>query len=179
MPPLEVTMERFVMDRETSTMRAPAAASLQRRVSQLDTLMTRHIHITMNNMQRDELDGIQDHLLQDATPGMRMENSKADRVERSIALRFELAAGTDARRFHEESAARRAAVDMVSQKVDKRALQEEGRLDDFLARVTDLRSQLREERARRKAADNKILDDIVKTHATMNRALLAAVGESD
>jgi hypothetical protein len=177
--PLELTMERVVMKRETSTMRAPAVASIQRRVSELDTLMTSHIHITMNNLKRDELDSLQDHLLHDTTPGMRMENSKADRVERGIALRFELIAGTDARRFHEESAARRAAVDMVSQKADNRALQEEERLDDFLATVMDLRAQLREERARRKAADMKILDDIAKTTATMKRALLEAVGGSN
>jgi predicted aminopeptidase len=108
-----------------------------------------------------------------------MENSKADRVERGIAGRFEFVAGVDARRFHEESAARRAAVDTGSNKVDKRAIQEEERLDDFLATVTDLRAQLRQERAQRKAEDKKILDDIVKTTATMKRALLEAVGGSN
>jgi hypothetical protein len=177
--PLEMAMERVVMERETSAIRTPAVASLQRRVSQLDTHMARHIHITLNNTKRDELDGLQDHLHHDAAPGMRMENSKADRIEKGIARRFELVAGIDARRFHKESAARRAAVDTVSNKVDTRALQEEERLDDFLATVTDLRAQLRQERARRKAADTKIMDDIVKTTATMKRALLQAVGGSN
>jgi hypothetical protein len=177
--PLEAAAERLGMERETSANRAPAVASLERRLSRLDNLMTHHVHVTLNDAKREELDSLQDDLQQDIIPGIRIENSKFDKIEGGVVRRFENVAGMVARRFHEESAARRAAVELMTRKIQASACQDEERLDDVLAVITEVRVKIRRERAERKAADQKILEEIVNTTVSMKYALLQAVGEGN
>ena len=173
--PLEAAAERIVIERETSSCRTPAVTALGRRVEQLDNLMTNHIHVTLSDAKRDELDALHDQLIQDTIPGIHMENSKSDKIELGIARRLDAVAGMLNRRFHEESAARQAAIDKIRKKVEHSLKKEERRSDDLLATITDLRAQIKKESATRKAQDQKIIEEIIQTTAAMKRALLAAV----
>jgi hypothetical protein len=175
--PLEAAAERLVMERESSATRAPAVTALERRLYKLGSQMTRYIYVTVSDAKREELDSLHDDLFQDIIPGIRLENAKSDKIEGGVIRRFENVAGIVARRFHEESASGRAAVELVHNKVESAVQQDEQRLDDVLAIISDLRAKIRRERAERKAADEKILQEIVQTTVTMKRALLEAVGD--
>jgi hypothetical protein len=142
-------------------------------------LWQRHVHVTLSDAKRDDLDGLHDDLFQEVIPGIRIQNSKSDKIEGGIVSRFENVAGNLARRFHEESAARRAAIELVREKVQKAVHQEEQSFDDVLAVISELRAKISTERAERKAADKKMLEEIVKSTVSMKRALLEAVGNAD
>jgi hypothetical protein len=139
--------------------------------------MSHYIYVTVSDAKREELDSLHDDMFQDIIPGIRLENSKSDKIEGGVIRRFENVAGIIARRFHEESASRRAAVEIARNKVQIAVNQEEQRLDDVLSVISDLRAKIRRERAERKGADEKILQEIVQTTVTMKRALLEAVGD--
>ena len=173
--PLEAAAERLVMERESSAYRAPALAELEQRLSKLDCRMARHSHVTLSDAKREELDSLYDDLSREIIPEIRMENSKSDKIEGGVIGRFEEVVGSLARRFHEESAARRSAIDLVREKVQKAVDQEELSFDGFLAQISELRAQISRERAERKAADKKIIEEIAKTTIFMKRALIQAM----
>jgi hypothetical protein len=109
---------------------------------------------------------------------MRVEQSKADKIEGGVVRRYELNAGNVAKRFHQESAARRAALDMLNRKLQKVSEQEIQRSDDILGVISNLREQIHREREERIAADKQIVDDITRTAVAMRRAFLAAFDDS-
>jgi hypothetical protein len=176
--PLEAAVERIVMERETTMDRRPAVAALETHLSQLDNQMMRHVHVTLSDAKREELDSLRQDLVQEVIPSMRVEKSKADKIEGGVVRRYELNAGNVAKRFHQESAARRAALDMLNRKLQKMSKQEEQRSDDVLGVISNLREQIKREREERIAADKQIMDDITKTAVAMRRAFLAAFDDS-
>ena len=173
--PLEAATERFVMERDGSDVRRTSIRNLERRLDNLDSRMTRHIHVTLGDAKQDELDTLQDQISQDLKPSMQIISSKSNKIEGGIVRRYEEVAGTVAYRYSQESAARHASLSLLSDKVQEFAAQEENKLDDFLDTIRSIRMQLKEEREARKAADQKILNDVVKTTAAIKRALLDSV----
>ena len=176
--PLEATVERLTMARESGPHRSSAVAALEKRLLKLDSNMTRHVHVTLSDAKRDEIDSPHDDLLQEIVPSIRIESSKSHKIEGGVVRRFEHVAGVLAQSFHEESAARRADVVAVQQRVQEAVNQEAKSYDDFLAAISDLRAKVSKERAERKAADQRIIDDIVRTTVSVKRALLEAVADS-
>jgi hypothetical protein len=177
--PLEVAIERVVMEHETSMDQRPAVASLEQKIAQLDNQMMRHIHVTLNDAKREDLDSIRQDFLQEIIPGIRIEKSKTDKIEGGIVRRYELSAGNNARQFHKESAARRASVDMIHRKLQKVIDQEVQRDDTILETIALLREEIKREREERMAADRRIMTDITKTSIAMKRAFLAAFDETN
>jgi hypothetical protein len=173
--PLEDAAERLHLERESISLQ-PRLAALGRRLNEMDSQMTRHVYVTLQDSKRDELDSLHDRLIQDTIPAFRIENSKSDKIEGGIVRRYESLSGSLARQFHQECAESRGAVDSLQRKVDKVVHQDQQRLEDVLEVVFKIREELRRERELRMAEDKRLLNKIVKTTATMKRALLAAVG---
>ena len=173
--PLEDTAERLTMEREASTI-GPTLSEMGNRLNKLDMKMTKHLHVDLQNMKREELESLQDTLYQDTIPAFRIENSKSDKIEGGIVRRYEQLAGIMARQYHEECATRRAAMEDIKRNLDNVAHQDQRQLEDFLSKIEDIRTQLRNERSERIAADKRMANEIAKNTAAMKRALLAAVG---
>lgn len=174
--PLEASVERLVMERESSVQRGPAVRALEERVAELENLMTRHIHVVLSDAKRDELDRLHHDLHQEIIPSVRIESAKSDKIEGGIIRRYEAVAGTLARQFHQEAAAHRSSLEMMKQKVLKAGDQDEKRGEEALRAIKELRLKIQRERVERVAADEKIREDIKETIVFMKRALLAAVG---
>jgi hypothetical protein len=173
--PLEAATERFVMDRDSCDVRRTAIRNLERRLDNLDSRMTRHIHVTLGDSKRDELDTLQDQISHDLRPSMRVLTSKSNKIEGGIVRRYEELVEMMSYKYSQESAARLASLSLLNDKASTFASQDEIQLDDFLDTIRTLRIRLQEERAARKAADQKILNDVVKTTTAMKRALLDSV----
>lgn len=173
--PLEVSVERLTMERESSAERGPALLDIEKRLSALDHDITKHIYMTMSDAKREELDGLQNDLFQEIIPSMRLEDSKSDKIEGGVVRRFENVAGIAARQFHQEAAARRASVEFVKKQLQTAQEQEHRRGDDVLEIIKELRAQVQRERLQRQAEDKSILDEIIRATVAMKRAMLSAV----
>ena len=69
-------------------------------------------------------------------------------------------------------------IDIVQEKIQNKIDNEERRSYNVLEVIADLRQQIQREREERRAADKKIMEEIVKTSVTMQRAFLAAFDDS-
>eukprot|EP00980_Cylindrotheca_fusiformis_P015451 scaffold4343_cov144-Cylindrotheca_fusiformis.AAC.29 len=175
--PLEAAAERVVMELETLD-RRHNVVELEKQMSRLDNQMMRHVHVALSDAKRDDLDSLRQDLLLEIIPSMRIEKSKADKIEGGVVRRYELNAGNVAKMFHEESAARRAALDKLNRRVKRMLAQEEQRSDDVLDVVRNIRERIQRERNERIAADKHIMEDITRTSVAMRRAFLAAFDDS-
>lgn len=176
--PLDASMERISMERETIMDKRPIIGQLEQRLARIESLMMRHTHVTMNDAKREKLDNLHQELHQEIIPRIRVEKSKSDKIEGGIVRRYEQNAGVAVRNFHEESAARRSGIDIVQEKIQNTIDNEERRSYSALDVIADLRQQIHREREERRAADKKIMEEIVKTSLAMQRAFLAAFDDS-
>ena len=173
--PLEASVERLTLERESSVERGPALLRIEKRLSSLDDSMTKHIYMTMSDARREELDSLQGDLFQEIIPSMRLEDSKSDKIEGGVIRRFENVAGIAARQFHQEAAARRASLEFFKSQCRTAAEKEHRQGDDVLNTIKELRAQVQRERLQRQAEDKAILDEIIQRTVTMKRAMLSAI----
>ena len=110
--PLVTSVERLAITREGSTNRLLEIPTLERRISLLDTQMTRHINVTMSDAKIDMLDSLQDDLQRNLKAEFRTENTTFNKVEGGIVQRFESAAGTITRNIHSEGASRYVTINL-------------------------------------------------------------------
>lgn len=177
--PLASTIERLAIQREAASGML-AVTNLERRLNFLDAQMVHHLNVTLNDCKRDELESFHDDLQQDLVSEIQVETSKYDKVEGGIVRRFELVAGDIAKNFHKEGAARRAAMELLEQKISKTIPQQQtDRLDNTISKIAQLRAKLRQEKADRQAADQAILEGIVATTGAMKRAMIAIVSDGE
>lgn len=173
--PLISSMERITIDRDSSS-NPMVLQSLERRVGEIDVAMTRHIHETMCHSKREQLESLHDGLHQGIVTELRIENSKYDKVERSIVRRFEQVAGNLASDFESEAAKRRGETELLRRKVELTAkVEATERLQTKLNMIQALRDQLRKERAERLRSDRKIQTEINESKVRIERAILAAL----
>jgi hypothetical protein len=173
--PLEASVERLTVERQSSTERGPALLDIEKILSALDNEMAKHLYVNMSDAKRDELDSLFCDLHQEIIPSMRLEDSKSDKIEGGVVRRFENVAGVAARQFHQEAAARRASVEFVKKQSQAAVEKEHQQGDDVLNTIKELREQVHRERLQRQADDKIILDEIIRTTVTMKRAMLSAV----
>lgn len=174
--PLEASVERLVMERESSTQRGPAIWELEQRLSEIDNEMTKFQHVTLSDAKRQDLDNLYIDLFQHIIPSVHLEDAKSDKIEGGVIRRFENVAGIICRQFHQEAAARRASLELMKRRFEQAAEEQSQRGDDVLKTIQALRRKIQQERLQRQTEDKIILDDILRTTATMKRALLVAVG---
>jgi hypothetical protein len=174
--PLVSTIDRLSIQRESSDTRMVGVTKLERRLNYLDAQMVHHIHVTLSDLRRDELDRWYDDLHQDMVSEIHVETAKYDKVEAGIVRRYEHVAGDIAQQFHGEGATRRATMAFIQQTMDTTIPQKQTkRLERTLSQIAQLRARLQQERADRQVADQKILDTIVSTTEAMKRALMTLV----
>lgn len=176
--PLEASVERLTVERESSAERGPVLLGIEKRISALDREITKHIYMNMSDARREELDSLQSDLSQEIIPSIRLEDSKSDKIEGGVVRRFENVAGVAARQFHQETAARRASVEFVKKQCQAAVEKEHQHGDDVLNTIKELRAQVHRERLQRQANDKIILDEIIRTTVTMKRAMLSAISPS-
>jgi len=200
--PLESSVNRLVMERESSEQRGPAIRRLERQLAVMDSQMTLHTHVDCLMAEREHLDSLSQEFHQEVIPRLRMEDTKSEKIEGGVIRRFENIAGIVTRQFHQEVASRRASVELVRQKYhptnDDHTKHDfsGGTLsgsapdatmtttttttlrgqEDLLDDIKALREQLKKEREQRRREDMIIMDDIRRTTVAMKRALLAVVG---
>ena len=172
--PLESVVDRMLGHKLLLDKDRTRVLEASKRVSALESTMLSHEHVDLFELRRTQLETIQVQLTQNIQPSLRLESSKADKREGTLVRRLDSIAGTVARRFHEESATRIAAVHVLTQQIDDSP--EHDTREEYLAQLKELRRKLREERTARKATDAKILREIHETTDAMKRALLEAAG---
>jgi len=115
---------------------------------------------------------------QQIQPALRLEQSKAEKREGTLVRRLDSIAAITARRFREETATRKAATTLLSQRMDTSA-EEDPEVEEYADQLRQLRAKIREERKKRKEEDERVLKEIHRATAAMKRALLQAVGTGD
>ena len=73
----------------------------------------------------------------------------------------------------------RAGIELLRRKVEKTIPERVERAEITLSDIATLRAQIREERAKRQAADQEIYEDIVRRTAAMKRAMIAMASDGD
>mmetsp|Transcript_79 Transcript_79/g.144 ORF Transcript_79/g.144 Transcript_79/m.144 type:complete len:322 (-) Transcript_79:105-1070(-) len=179
MHPLLSSLERLSLDRESSVNRSVGIPDLERRIGTLDAEMTHHINVTMSDAKMDKLDSIHDNLERDIQPEIRIENNKSNKIEGGIVQRFESVVGTINRNFHSEGALRRAETQVLQTKTETGVPNRMERAEVTLSKIAELRDRVREERAKRIAADKAIYDEIVRRTTAMKRAMIAMASDGD
>lgn len=174
--PLEASVDRLVLARDSAEERGPAILSLEGKLADLDLEMTRHSFVTINDMKREHLDYLEHDFLQNVLPRLRMETAKTEKVEGGVLRRFDSASETIVEQLEQEADERRASVELVRHQCEEFAARETKRDDDILQQIRELRHKVKREREVRRRDDKVILDDIRRTTIAMKRALLAAVG---
>ena len=116
-------------------------------------------------------------LSQNVQPSLRLEATKADKREGTLFRRLDSIAGLVSRRFHEESAIRKAATTLLGQKIDNST--EWNSAEEYLSQLRTVRQQLQEERKQRREEDARVLKEIQEATDSMKRALLQAAGSGD
>lgn len=177
--PLESAVERLAIDREASSSRSVGIFAIERRVGRLDAQMAHHNHVTMSDLKIDTLDSLHDDLQKNILSEILIENNKNNKIEGGIVQRYELVVRNMTRNFHSEGASRRAAIDLLRKKVEKSIPERVERTEITLSNIAEIRQKVREERAKRQAADKAILEDIVRRTAAMKRAMIAMVSDGD
>lgn len=150
--------------------------ALERNVSALDSQMTHSIHVQLADLKRDNLTVWQQKLDQDILPDIKAERTAMDKLETTVARRWESQAGTMARRFQEERASRVAALvvaDTVLQELDP------GRGKELMSQIRELREQLQQERAERMATDEAIRNFVAVEFDYLKKIILLAHPEPD
>ena len=117
-------------------------------------------------------------LTTDVIPSFPLECEKADKREGTFMKRFENMAGTVARRYHEESSARKAALVYLQSLLDHQGEMDEQRAKDFLTSIQQIRCQLDQERENRKLHDRAVVKTIDAGVAAMRRAVWEAADDS-
>jgi len=177
--PLVTSVERLAINRESSTNRLIEIPALERRIGRLDVQMTRHINVTMSDGKIDMLDSLQDDLQINLKSEIRTENNTFNKIEGGIIQRFESVAGTGTRNIHSEGASRRSAIALLEHKIENTIPKRFERAEKTLAQIASLRTQLREERAKREFTDKAIYEDIVRRTTSLKRAMIAMASDGD
>jgi hypothetical protein len=160
--PLISTLDRVSIQRESSDSRMLGVTNVERKLNYLDAGMVHHIHVTMSDLKRDELERWYEEVHQDLVSEIHVETTKYDKVEAGIVRRFEHAAGGIAQQIYAESASRRATIGWMEQTIDTTIPQKHSqRLERTLSQIAQLRVTLRQERLDRQVSDQQILDTIV------------------
>ena len=152
--------------------------SIMSRLSSLQIKHARHIHVDLYNARRDELQSTMYQLTTDVMPSIPLECQKADKREGTFMKRFENMAGTVARRFHEESSSRKAALVYLQSLLDHQGEMDEQRAKDFLTSIQQLRCQLDQERENRILQDRAVVQMIDAGVVAMRRAVWEAADDS-
>lgn len=73
----------------------------------------------------------------------------------------------------------RAEIEVLRTRLENKPKQMERSAEDTLSRITRLREQVREERAKRITADEVIFEEIVRRTSAMKRAMIAMASDGD
>lgn len=172
--PLISSLERITIDKDSSS-NPMILLSSERRVCDIDVEMTRHVHETLCDAKREQLESLHDGLQHGIVAELRMENEKYDRVEGGIVRRFEQVAGSIASDFHGECARRRGETELLQRKIEGIVPAEATeRLEKKLLIIKYLREQLKKERSERQRSDQRIRAEISESKIRIERAMLAA-----
>jgi hypothetical protein len=175
--PLHRLMERM----HSRLLQSPAQSQLQsvmRRLRTLESKHAQHVHVDLVDARRDELQSAMQELTHNTMPSVQLECHKADKREGSLMRRFESMAGTAARRYQEESSARKAGLVYLQSLLDNQGDMDEQRAKEFLRVIQGLREQVTVEQENRKMHDKTVSKDVEMGSAAMRRALLEAADDS-
>lgn len=175
--PLHRLMERM----HSRLLQSPAQSQLQsimRRLRTLESTHAQHVHVELVDARRDELHSAMQELTHNTMPSVKLECHKADKRESGLMRRFESMAGTAARRYQEESSARKAGLVYLQSLLDNQGDMDERCAKDFLRVIKELREQVAVERENRIMHDKSVSMDVEMNCAAMRRALLEAADDS-
>lgn len=154
---------------------------MNRDLAMLDARMTHDVYVSLHDAKKEQLDSQVNRLEREVIPNMQLELAQDDKAEGILVGRFETLAGTMGRRYHEEHAARVAATSLADQAVQNLNDEEmcPKRAQEFLQHIRDLRRQLGQEREIRKAEDERLMLQIGRAYASLQRSVLQVIGDDD
>lgn len=160
---------KFMLDEERTKI-----LNIQKRLAAVHTKSLEYKHGTLNQIQFDEFESIHVDLIENIKPSIMIEASKTDKRELALFRKFQSFAGTQRRRFVEETSTRLAACKLLEDHMKIEGLEEK---TGFLEQIRQLRKKLKEEREERLLNDAKVLQEVHKRCAALQRAVLEAAGD--
>ena len=159
----------------------PAATSsslseLERRLSELDAALLRHVHRTTYDSRVRHLDSVRTAIGEEVVPALRLEAAKADKREGALVRAFHGLAA-DAAGWHAELGAERASqVQLLGGEAEARTLGDGERIGTHLEDLREVGRLLEEEREERRREDERIMGAIVEAHGSWQRIVLESLG---
>mmetsp|Transcript_7617 Transcript_7617/g.11636 ORF Transcript_7617/g.11636 Transcript_7617/m.11636 type:complete len:484 (+) Transcript_7617:77-1528(+) len=160
---------KFMLDEERTKI-----LNIQKRLAAVHTKSLQYKHDTLNQIQFDEFESIHVDLIENIKPSIMIEAAKTDKRELALFRKFESFAGTQTRRFVEETSTRVAASRLLEDHMKIEGLEEK---TGFLEQIRQLRKKIKEERESRQVNDAKVLQEVHKRCAALQRAVLEAAGD--
>jgi hypothetical protein len=153
---------------------------IHHRLEKLDTQMTQSMFVDLPNLQSSlSLDEAIDAWKADD----RLAQHEADKCQRALVRRFEHWAGIVTQRRCENSAANHATLTLLSENVAKLSteyLDDQPKMaEDLIQQIRNVRAALQEERATRKAQDEKLRMLIERRVNALKDAIVQVHGDND
>ena len=180
--PFEELYERFSLQRDAyqhARSERKNWMELERQCSALDAKMTHAVYVDLQDRKRQSVDRIREDLEQTVSMEMPDLRAKVNKREGGMARQFDGLAGNMNKRFHEEQAARVAAVEVCSQDIKTYEDIDQKRADEFLEAIRQLRTSLADEREARLAGDTKNIERINQQSIHFKRVILNLVTVDD
>ena len=169
-----------VAERRTTTKsKIPTFQEVESRSSRLDSGLLEHAHKTVYDARVRHIDSVRSRLREEAYPSLRLETTKANKREGGMVRTFEGAAASAAHSLAEENAGRVAELGMLKEEVERvvseKETVDERKMEEWLGGFLSVREALEGERRERQQADERVMDQIIKTKEVLQRTVLESL----
>ncbi len=154
---------------------------LETRLAVLQSNMFQTAHATLPDLRSSCLGPLEEEMDRNRSAlasDRRADRREADRRYGLLVRRAEQWAATMSRRYHEERAARKAALSMAESSIRELQQVDDKRASEFLDTIRQLREQLDREREERVRRDEEIRRDIESAVQAMKRSVLGLLDDA-
>jgi len=157
--------------------KAPSWIGLEKKLTHLDSKMTKSVHTDLVSTQLQTLDRLLSEDMEDVQSNLRLETQKTDRREWTLLRNLEETVGTLTRRYRQEQATRTASTVLAMEQVKSLEVLDEQAAEDILQRIQKLKDQVDLERQQRLAEDELVRQAIAAKEKFIKEAILESIGE--
>lgn len=173
--PLQDLLERLWLESSAGKHDSQTWMHAEQRATQVEARLTTALHVHLADAERQHVVAIQTEVAR-LVKEIKQAQSWSMKRQGDMVRRLDHLAAIMARRYQEERAARRAAVEQCADNLREHDEIDQQRAQDYLDEIRRLRAQVAEERAERQAQDERIRQRIHRATAHLKRCLLEYVG---
>jgi len=166
--PLNELVASLRAEKDTGRLRAVEGTRLGEEFARL--------HVEVQECKRKEFESLEREVASEQLVGrVRLESKQAGRREAEIERKFEVLVGTSARVAMEERTDRLVEMELMKDFVDNLTQRDKKREQVFMQQVREVKDTLQKEREDRKKADERVLDQIIKTQERIQKQILDSI----